>query len=71
LTSELVKSCDDVIAQLQRKDFLVKSENAIPPHLIVPNDFEHPPFLQLDFAITKNGERFFPKLIELQAFPSL
>jgi hypothetical protein len=71
LTSELLKACDDVIVQLQRKDFLEKSEKGIPPHLKVPNDFEHPPFLQLDFAITKNGEKFFPKLIELQAFPSL
>ncbi len=71
ITSELIKACDDVIVQLQQEEFLKKSEAAIPPHLKVPNDFEHPPFLQLDFAITKNGEKFFPKLIELQAFPSL
>ena len=71
LTSELVKASDDVILQLQQKDFLEQSENAIPSHLKAPNDFEHPPFLQLDFAITKNGEKFLPKLIELQAFPSL
>ena len=71
LTSELVKASDDVILQLQQKDFLEQSENAIPAHLKAPNDFEHPPFLQLDFAITKNGEKFLPKLIELQAFPSL
>lgn len=71
LTSELIKACDDVILQLQKEDFLQRSEEAIPDHLRVPNDFEHPPFLQLDFAITKNGEKFWPKLIELQAFPSL
>jgi hypothetical protein len=71
LTSELIKACDDVIFQLQQEEFLTRSGNAIPPHLKVPNDFEHPPFLQLDFAITKNGEKFFPRLIELQAFPSL
>jgi len=71
LTSELLKACDDVILQLQQEEFLKRSEDAIPPHLKVPNDFEHPPFLQLDFAITKNGEKFLPKLIELQAFPSL
>jgi hypothetical protein len=71
LTDELVKACDDVIVQLQQEEFLKRSEDAIPAHLKVPNDFEHPPFLQLDFAITKNGEKFFPKLIELQAFPSL
>ncbi len=71
LTSELAKACDDVILQLKQKDFLEKSEMAIPPHLKVPNDFEHPPFFQIDFAITKKDEKFFPKLIELQAFPSL
>ena len=71
LTSELVKACDDVIAQLQKEEFLKKSEAAIPQHLKVPNDFEHPPFFQIDFAITKNGDKFWPKLIELQAFPSL
>lgn len=71
LTSELTKACDDIIIQIQQKDFIKKSEKAIPPPLLVPNDFEHPPFLQLDFAITKNEDKFLPKLIELQAFPSL
>ena len=65
LTSELIKACDDVIIQLQQEEFLKKSEAAIPENLKVPNDFEHPPFLQIDFAITKNGEKFWPKLIEL------
>lgn len=71
LTSELIKACDNVIIQLQQEEFLKKSEAAIPESLKVPNDFEHPPFLQIDFAITKNGKKFWPKLIELQAFPSL
>jgi hypothetical protein len=71
LTNELYKACDDIIAQIQEKEFLGKSESAIPEHLKIPNDFEHPPFLQLDFAITKNGNEYIPKLIELQAFPSL
>ena len=71
LTSELSKACDDVISQLRQEEFLKRSEYAIPTHLKVPDDFEHPPFLQLDFAITKNGDKFYPKLIELQAFPSL
>ncbi|MDP2364646.1 MAG: hypothetical protein Q8M94_12865, partial [Ignavibacteria bacterium] len=71
LTSELIKACDDVMLQIQQEDFLKRSEYAIPTHLKVPNQSEHPPFLQLDFAITKNDEKFVPKLIELQAFPSL
>jgi hypothetical protein len=71
LTNELIKACDDIVEQLQQKEFLKRSEEAIPDHLKVPNDYEHPPFLQLDFAIINNGEKFLPKLIELQAFPSL
>lgn len=71
LTTDLIKACDDVLSQIQSIDFVKKSEAAIPENLKVPNDFEHPPFLQLDFAITKSGEKFLPKLIELQAFPSL
>jgi hypothetical protein len=71
LTSELVRACDDIITQIQQNDFIERSKDAVPEHLIVPNDFEHPPFLQLDFAISKNGEKLLPRLIELQAFPSL
>jgi len=71
LTSEIIKACDEIVMQLNQQDFFNRSEEAIPAHLKVPNDFEHPPFLQIDFAITKNGDKFWPKLIELQAFPSL
>lgn len=71
LTSELIKASDDIVKQIQDKDFLNRSKQAIPQHLLVPNDFEHPPFLQIDFAITQNEDKFLPKLIELQAFPSL
>ncbi|HRN25683.1 MAG TPA: hypothetical protein PLT78_03895 [Ignavibacteriaceae bacterium] len=71
LTNELIKACEDVISQIKTEEFIKRSEAAIPQHLKVPNDFDHPPFLQLDFAITKSEDRFLPKLIELQAFPSL
>jgi len=71
LTNELIKACEDVISQIKTEEFIKRSEAAIPQHLKVPNDFDHPPFLQLDFAITKSEDKFLPKLIELQAFPSL
>ncbi|HRQ53410.1 MAG TPA: hypothetical protein PL018_04080 [Ignavibacteriaceae bacterium] len=71
LTNELIKACEEVISQIKTEEFIKRSEAAIPQHLKVPNDFDHPPFLQLDFAITKSEDRFLPKLIELQAFPSL
>lgn len=71
LTNELIKACEEVISQIKTEEFIKRSEAAIPQHLKVPNDFDHPPFLQLDFAITKSEDKFLPKLIELQAFPSL
>lgn len=68
---ELLNACDEIINQLTTKEFKEKSVNAIPKHLIVPNDTDHPIFLSLDFAITKNESAFVPKLIELQGFPTL
>lgn len=68
---ELLKACDDIVSQLITEDFKKNSVNAIPKHLIVPNDTDHPVFLSLDFAITKDNEKFVPKLIELQGFPTL
>ncbi len=68
---DLLKACDEITAQLITKEFKEKSVNAIPKHLNVPNDTDHPIFLSLDFAITKNENDFVPKLIELQGFPTL
>jgi hypothetical protein len=39
--------------------------------LDVPNESAHPNFFVVDFAICAEGERLVPRLIELQAFPSL
>ena len=44
---------------------------AVPKGLEVPNESAHPNFLVVDFAICDEGNRFVPRLIELQAFPSL
>lgn len=70
-TKELINGCDDIVDQIVQKDFINKSTEAIPKHLVVPNDNEHPVFLSLDFAIVKTGDDFSPKLIELQGFPTL
>jgi hypothetical protein len=47
------------------------SASAIPPGLEVPNESEHPEFLIVDLAVCEEGHRLVPRLIELQAFPSL
>jgi hypothetical protein len=47
------------------------SSSAIPSGLEVPNESEHPEFLIVDLAVCEEGHRLTPRLIELQAFPSL
>lgn len=72
LRDELINGCYDILSQLQTKEFLEQSKNAIPKELSVPNEDEHPVFLQIDFAVTQDSNgNFVPKLIELQGFPSL
>ncbi|MGA9526548.1 MAG: hypothetical protein WBS24_00390 [Terriglobales bacterium] len=48
------------------------SEASIPPRFRVPNEAKHPMFIQVDFGLVRDavGE-LQPKLVELQAFPSL
>ena len=72
LRDQLIKASDEIIQQIKNKNVLEKSHKAIPPNLFVPNESEHPIFLQIDFGIaqTSKGE-IIPQLIELQGFPSL
>lgn len=71
-TKKLYEASDEIISQLTNEEFKKHSANAIPKNLYVPNESPHPNFLCLDFAITKNEDgEFYPKLIELQGFPSL
>ena len=48
------------------------SEASIPANFRVPNEAPHPMFIQVDFGLVRDavGE-LQPKLVELQAFPSL
>ncbi len=72
LSSQLIDASNDLITQLNTDAFKKKSVNAIPKNLFVPNEDDHPHFLCLDFAVTKDESgNYTPKLIELQGFPSL
>ncbi len=53
-------------------EYRLKSEEAVPAEFKVPNEAAHPMFIQVDFGLIRdtNGE-LEPKLVELQAFPSL
>jgi hypothetical protein len=53
-------------------EYRARSENTIPPQFRVPNEAEHPMFTQVDFGLVRDAAgELQPKLVELQAFPSL
>src|SRR5256714_1898550 len=70
-TNEAVFAANEIAAQTQTPEFAMHSSSAIPPGLEVPNETEHPEFLIVDLAICEEGHRLVPRLIEMQAFPSL
>jgi len=52
--------------------YRAKSEEAVPAEFKVPNEPDHPMFVQVDFGLVRDaGGELQPKLVELQAFPSL
>jgi hypothetical protein len=52
--------------------YLAKSDLAVPAEFKVPNEPDHPMFVQVDFGLVRDAARELqPKLVELQAFPSL
>ena len=73
LKSKLVKACNELCKQVTNPEFKIKMKDAVPLHLHIPGETDHPEFFVFDFAVCKNestGE-FYPKLIELQGFPTL
>ena len=53
-------------------DYLRRSEGSIPDNFRVPNESPHPMFVQVDFGLVRDAAgELQPKLVELQAFPSL
>lgn len=72
LLTEMQQAARTMIAQLRAPDYLKVSQRSVPAEFHTPNEGEHPNFIQVDFAITRDAAgRLAPKLIELQAWPSL
>jgi len=63
----------ELIKQLvENPDYLARSEASIPAEFRVPNESRHPMFIQVDFGLVRDAAgELQPKLVELQAFPSL
>lgn len=63
----------DLVRQLvDSREYRARSEESIPAEFKAPDESPHPMFIQVDFGLVRdaNGE-LQPKLVELQAFPSL
>jgi len=70
-TNDVTRAAHAIVDLTRTPEFARHAASAIPNGLEVPNESAHPNFLVVDFAICAEGERLVPRLIELQAFPSL
>lgn len=71
-TSKMLMVCESIIDTITKPEYQKQSQNAIPPHLKVPNEDAHPHFIAFDFGVCKNEKaELEPQLIEMQGFPSL
>jgi hypothetical protein len=62
-----------LIRQLvENSEYRARSEASIPAKFRAPNESPHPMFIQVDFGLVRDSAgELQPKLVELQAFPSL
>jgi hypothetical protein len=73
LIDRMASDGQDLIRQLvDNPAYLAKSDEAVPAAFKVPNEAPHPMFVQVDFGLVRDARgELQPKLVELQAFPSL
>ncbi|PYK40524.1 MAG: hypothetical protein DME49_00315 [Verrucomicrobia bacterium] len=70
-TAEVTRAANAIVDLTRTLEFKRHSQSAIPKGLEVPNESAHPNFLVIDFGICAESDRLVPRVIELQAFPSL
>jgi len=73
LVDRMAADGKELIRQLvDYPSYRAKSEEAVPAEFKVPNEAPHPMFIQVDFGLVRDASgALHPKLVELQAFPSL
>jgi hypothetical protein len=71
LRDAMVQGALELWDQLLEPAALERSKAAVPREWDVPGSDDHPLFAQADFAIAEEDAGLVPRLIELQAFPSL
>jgi hypothetical protein len=70
-TDEVVRAANAIVNLTRTPEFARHAQSAVPSALEMPNESAHPNFFVVDFGICAEGDRLVPRLIELQAFPSL
>src|ERR1700691_6077356 len=73
LLDQMAEYGRELILQLvNNPEYRRASDATVPPQYDVPNESPRPMFLQVDFGLVRNADgELEPKLVELQAFPSL
>jgi hypothetical protein len=73
LLERMASDGKELIRQLvDNPEYIAKSDEAVPAEFKVPNEPSHPMFVQVDFGLVRDAQgELHPKLVELQAFPSL
>jgi hypothetical protein len=73
LLRRMAEDGKELIRQLvESPEYRTRSNASIPEEFRVPNEPPHPMFVQVDFGLVRDSEGSIqPKLVELQAFPSL
>jgi hypothetical protein len=72
LGRELEAAAWEVLREVTSPEHRRRAAAALPPGSAVPGESDHPAFLQVDFALTRDASgHVLPQLIELQGFPSL
>jgi hypothetical protein len=70
-TDSVTRGANAIVDATRTAEFMKQAALAVPKAFQVPNESAHPNFLVVDFAICEQGNQLVPRLIELQAFPSL
>jgi hypothetical protein len=70
-TEEATRAANEIVAATRTPEFVRHAASAVPADLFVSKESPHPSFVVVDFGICSEGDRLVPRLIELQAFPSL
>jgi len=73
LLEQMAEDGKELIRQLvESPEYRARSNASIPPEFRVPNEPAQPLFVQVDFGLVRDASgELQPKLVELQAFPSL